>query len=219
MDEMVEPATIFIVEDHEMLAETLALALSAKGFECATADLSGGESLKDQVARARPAVALLDLDLGDIDGIDVVPILTAARARVVVLTGCRDEPRIAAALALGACGAINKAQPFEQLLQAVVTAVEGRQIMRVDELEKLTAVGRARLRSERELRARMAQLTARELEVLHFMYEGKSVKQIADELVVSLATVRSHIRAILTKLGVNSQLSAVAQTRGLVAPK
>lgn len=214
-----DPGTIFIVEDHEMLAQTLALALGAKGFECATADLGGPERIFEQAARIRPGVVLLDLDLGESDGLDVITGLRASGARVLVLTGCKNESRIAAALALGASGWVNKAQAFEQLLDAVQAAVDDRPLLRMDELEKLTTVGRARLESERDLKGRVARLTAREREVLVAMSEGKSVRQIADELIVSLATVRSHIRAILTKLGVSTQLAAVARTRQLVAPK
>lgn len=211
--------TIFIVEDHEMLAQTLALALSAKGFDCTIADLSGSPALHEQAQRTRPEVALLDLDLGDTDGLDVVKALRSTGARVLVLTGSRDEARIAAALALGATGSVSKAQPFEQLLDAVETAIHDRPLLRIDELERITAAGRARLECDRDLKGRMSRLTAREREVLFFMSEGYSVKQIADELVVSLATVRTHIRAILTKLGVKTQLAAVALTRSPVAPK
>ena len=76
-------------------------------------------------------------------------------------------------------------------------------------------LGRAALVAERDVKQRLASLTLREREVLAALEEGKNAEGIAQQFVVSVGTVRSHIRAVLTKLGVTSQLAAVAKVRDL----
>ena len=72
--------SILIVEDHELLAQALALGLRGTGFACAIADLTGAESVIAQTVRLRPALVLLDLDLGSSDGLELVPCLNATGA-------------------------------------------------------------------------------------------------------------------------------------------
>lgn len=210
--------SILVVEDHEMLAQTLALALSARGFDCTVAQLTSPETVLDQAARLRPALVLLDLNLDERDGRDLIPRLRAIGARVLVVTGCTDLSRIAAALALGASGWVSKAQPFEHLLDAAESVLRNRPLLGDAEYEELMQLGRARLEAEREVKQGMAQLTVREREVLWALSEGESAGDIAKAFVVSIGTVRSHIQGILGKLGVSSQLAAVARARLLLTP-
>jgi two-component system nitrate/nitrite response regulator NarL len=209
---------ILIVEDHEMLAEALVLALSDRGFDCAVAQLTSAVTVLEQAAQLRPALVLLDLNLDDADGRDLIPGLRATGARVLLVTACTDESRIASALALGASGWVNKAQPFERLLDAAESVMRNRPLLGDARYEELIQMGRARLEAEREVKQRMAQLTVRERQVLWALSEGEGAEQIARAFFVSIGTVRSHIQGILGKLGVSSQLAAVARARLLLAP-
>lgn len=206
---------VLIVEDHAMLAEALALSLSARGYDCSVARLDGPESVLSQAASQRPALVLLDLDLGNTDGLDLLPGLRARGAEVLVVTGYADEPHLAACLALGAVGWVSKTQPFERLLEAAELALRGRSMVGAARHDELMDLGRAALVAERDVKQRLASLTLREREVLAALEEGKNAEGIAQQFVVSVGTVRSHIRAVLTKLGVTSQLAAVAKVRDL----
>lgn len=204
---------ILIVEDHFLLAQTLSLGLTSKGLTAYVAHLGRPEGPLEQAAELRPELVLLDLDLAGCDGLDLVPGLRALGARVLVVTGERELSRLAAAVALGALGWVSKDEPFERLLDDVERALGGRPLLGAAGLEELAATGRARLAEDRELRLRMARLTAREQEVLSALASGRSARDIAEQLVVSIGTVRTHIRQILLKLEVSTQLAAVALSR------
>jgi DNA-binding NarL/FixJ family response regulator len=206
---------ILIVEDHTMLAEALALGLttSSGALECTIADLSSPRSVVDQARELKPNLVLLDLDLGRADGLDLVRGLRSSGARVLLVTGCHDEARLAAALSLGSEGWINKGERFELLIDKVLVALSGRPLLPARRQADLKTIGREHLDHLRSGRERLGRLTAREREVLAALERGKSAEEIRTELYVSLATVRSHIRSILTKLEVTSQLAAVAVAR------
>jgi DNA-binding NarL/FixJ family response regulator len=211
-------ASILVVEDHELLAQTLALALSQRGFDCAAAQLTGPVGVLQQARRLRPALVLLDLTLDGSDGLDLIPGLRALGAKVLVVTGCTEDARVAAALSLGASGWVAKAQPFERLLEAAEAVIRDRPLLADARHEELVRLGSAWLEDEHEVRERMARLTCREREVLWALSEGESAQQIAQALTLSIGTVRSHIQAILGKLGVGSQLAAVARARLVLTP-
>jgi DNA-binding NarL/FixJ family response regulator len=113
---------------------------------------------------------------------------------------------------------VSKAQPFEHLLDAAESVLRNRPLLGDAEYEELMQLGRVRLEAEREVKQGMAQLTVREREVLWALSEGESAGDIAKAFVVSIGTVRSHIQGILGKLGVSSQLAAVARARLLLTP-
>lgn len=209
---------ILIVDDHAMMAQTLAMSLAARGFQCEIAGLSSAERIREEAAQFGADLVLLDLHLGSIDSLDLIPALRGTGAQVLVVSGSSDEPKLAAALALGTLGWVRKSEPFEQLLEAVVEALHGRTIFSSARHHELAAQGRERLIAERDTRARVSRLTPRERQVLVALSDGRSVQEIAEQQYVSVATVRSHVQAILTKLGVSNQLAAVALARQYVIP-
>jgi DNA-binding NarL/FixJ family response regulator len=162
---------------------------------------------------------VLDLDLGHdasghrVDGTDLVAGLRARRWKVLVVTGSLDESRIAAAIAAGAIGSVPKWRPFEVLLQTVTTAAGGQPVMTRAEHQEWLERHRLHLAKEREVTRRLARLSPREREVLELLAEGMRAAAIAVHFVVSMPTVRTHIRSILSKLQVGSQLEAVALLR------
>jgi len=201
-----------LVDDHQLLAQSLALALGFEGIECTVADLSDRTALVREVVDGPPAVVLLDLDLGDPigDGGELVAPFVAAGCRVLVVSGSTDVEQVCRALEAGAVGVIGKDSPFERLLEAALAVARGEQVLTGDERRAVLDQAR-RLRSEREQAlAPFERLSAREDEVLRALASGHSVGHIATSWFVSEATVRSQVRAILTKLGVSSQLEAVA---------
>ena len=206
-----ESVTVLIVEDHALLAETLVIALGAEGCRARVAGLISPALLLQQVRTLRPDVVLLDLDLGALgDGIDLVQPLTALGARVLVVSGTNDRIRLAETVERGAVGFLSKRVPFEQLLATVLDVVAQRPVLGTARRYELMA----ELRSARAARGKdlapFKSLTAREQAVLAGLAQGKRAETIAAAAFLSEATVRSQIRSVLAKLGVNSQLEAVA---------
>ena len=219
---MGNPVDVFIVDDHDLLAQSLALSLEMEGIRVARAR---GDTAEDtlRIARdARPTVVLLDLDLGPPlgNGRDLIAPLRELGARVVMLTGVTDPVRLAECVEAGADGLAGKTQSFDAVLEVVRRALGGEELMPADERQaRLAELGSAR----REVADRMAPfagLTDREGAVLGLMMAGRKAETMAAELYVSLPTVRSHIRAVLQKLGVSNQLAAVvlAERAGWLPP-
>ena len=144
------------------------------------------------------------------DGTQLVRPFTQAGARVLIVSGVTDRCHLAAAVEQGAVGCVSKSQPFDVLLEAVLSVVRGEQVLRPDERHKMVSDLRCRREHDRALRAPYDRLTHREQQVLHALGQGLSVRHIAESWVLSEATVRTQVRGVLMKLGVTSQLEAVA---------
>ena len=156
-------------------------------------------------------LVLLDLDLGEHgDSTPLVAELTAAGVRVVVVSGTEDIARIVRVLDEGAYAFCPKTIGFDALTARIVTALHS-DVPLDDELRRRLGVELARRDAERRARCdRFDRLTEREQTTLRELSRGLSVRDIARTWVVSEATVRTHVRGVLTKLDVTSQLAAVA---------
>jgi DNA-binding NarL/FixJ family response regulator len=216
-------SAVLIVDDHELVATSLMLSLRSQGLAAHHCASSGGEAgVLAASAELPPGLVLLDLDLGRddagrrIDGVRLVAPLRAAGWRVVILSGSADHARIGAGLAEGAMAWVPKNAPFPALLAAVRDAMDGREVMPPARREQFIELHRRRSGEQDELRAKLERLTPREREVLALLANGQRAQAVADQFVVSLATVRTQIRAVLTKLEVGSQLEAVALYRKVV---
>ena len=211
--------TVLIIDDHALVSTTLAMALESRGILAHCGEASSVEAVRRAAGHLTPGVALVDVDLGVApdgrmrDGVDLVPVLVDLGWRVVMLTGSARVPDIAAAIAAGAIGWLHKKAPFGDLLASVVAAVAGERLLSDEERLRLVRLHYGEKAQALIRRAGFDQLTAREREVLDGLVAGKRAAAIAEESVVSLATVRTQIRSILAKLGVSSQLEAVALQR------
>lgn len=204
-------ASVLIVDDHELLAATLRLALRAAGLDAETLPPAPLPAIFDAVLERRPDLLLLDLELGGHgDTTPLIAPLTDLGVRVVVLTGLDDRLRIAAALEGGAAGRLSKSDGLDKVLNAVSQALATAGPLDAEEHVRLLD----ELRRARRLRSRtlepFARLTEREQQTLRALAAGRAVREIADDWVVSETTIRSHVRTILAKLGAHSQLAAVA---------
>ena len=206
---------LIMIEDHELLAQSLQAALSAENIEVVRVWSDDREKLLSEALVAAPGLLLLDFDLGPNIGtaLGLIAPLKAGGFDVVMLTGVTDRLVLAECLEEGAIGIIDKSVSFDDLLDRVHTALdEGALMSRHEREELLSRLRLSRAAREREMRA-FHELTTREREVLGALMQGKSADTIAEESVVSVATIRTQIRSILAKLGVNSQLAAVARAQ------
>jgi two-component system nitrate/nitrite response regulator NarL len=212
-----EPRTLraLLVEDHQLLAQSVSLALGMEGVACVVAGpehLSTRDALFALAVEARPDVVLLDLDLGDLgDGSRLVGPLMDLGCRVLVVSASQDQEQICRALENGAVGVVAKSLPFERLLSTALAAARGEEVLSPADRCNMLAVGRAERARRTAAVAPFERLSQKEAQVLSALTTGKSVASIADQCFVSEATVRSQVRGVLTKLGVSSQLEAVAQ--------
>jgi DNA-binding NarL/FixJ family response regulator len=206
---------VLLVDDHALLAQSLSLALRAGGVEVVRSASLAHEGILRDARESGPHVVLLDLDLGEERGtsLPIIPALVEIGTRVVMMTGVTDEVRLAECVEAGAVGIIDKSQPFEELLAAVHRVVTHGELLDRHQRQELLAALRQHRVADRERLEMFARLTPREAEVLAALMDGKSAEQIAKQTYVSITTVRTHIRSTLSKLGVNSQLAAVALAR------
>jgi DNA-binding NarL/FixJ family response regulator len=202
---------VLIVDDHALLAQALVIALNAEGCPARVAELIDRVTLLADVRANRPGVVLLDLALGALgDGVDLVQPLTELGARVLVVSGTTDRLRLAETVEKGAVGFLSKTVPFERLLSTVLDVVAQRSVLSTARRYELMAdLRRARAARNKDLTP-FRTLTPKERAVLAALAQGQRAETIAAASVVSTATVRSQIRSVLAKLGVNSQLEAVA---------
>jgi DNA-binding NarL/FixJ family response regulator len=211
------PATsVLIVDDHALVGVTLAQRLLGDGLEASYCAAHTTEKILAEAAEMRPGLALLDLDLGHdregnrIDGACLIAPLQAAGWRVLVLSGSVDAARIGAALDAGALAWVPKRAPFPALLRTLLDTAAGHEAMPAARRQRFIEVHRARVAETRRLTERLDRLTQRERAVLAELARGHRAQAIAELYVVSLETVRTQIKSILTKLDVGSQLEAVA---------
>ena len=203
--------TVGIVDDHQLLAESLAAALSQLGFCVASLrPLSGDEVI--QFARWHELdVVLLDLHLDGLGtSLGLIPQLQGVGCKVVVLTGETHRPALGECIEAGAEAVVTKTVSFDELTRRVTRILDGPcDVVHADREELLASLRLDRAEQQRRLE-RFYRLSSKEREVLSDLCCGIGAQEIAATRHLSTATVRSHIRSILLKLDVNSQLAAVA---------
>lgn len=209
------PRQLLIVEDHELLADTMALVLRQQGFDVHTASGPSSDAVVEIARRLVPVLVLLDLELGPPlgSGMDIIRPLVGAGAQVLMVTGAADRARLGECIDAGAIGVVSKAAGLPHLVECVRRAFEGHDVLADGERQVFLSAARARRRADGERLAPFDSLSPREQAVLARLVAGDSAETIAEGAFVSVATVRTQIRAILQKLRVKSQLAAVALAR------
>ena len=202
---------VVVVDDHELLAHSAAYALRAHRIDARVVDVSTIDGIEADVRRVGADIALLDLHLGGLGlSTPLVARLSAAGIDVVILTGETNRAAWGACIEAGAVALVEKRCSFDELVDRLRRIIGGDAAMAAFERIALLDELNARRRDEHARLEQFARLTGREEEILERLTEGLSADEIAAASYLWVATVRSHIRAILQKLGVNSQLAAVA---------
>jgi DNA-binding NarL/FixJ family response regulator len=201
--------TVSIVDDEADLREHIGGYLQAAGgFSCKSVYATAEEAL-EHLPQDQPDVVLMDINLGGMDGIECVRRLKARmpEAQVLMLTVFEDTDKIFRALAAGASGYLLKRMSPPKLLEAIREVREGGSPMSASIARKVVQSFRTAPAHGDET----MDLSQREREVLNGLAEGLAYKQIADQLAVSIHTVRNYIRRIYEKLHVRSRTEAVAK--------
>jgi DNA-binding NarL/FixJ family response regulator len=203
---------VLVVDDHRLVAIGLQLALSARSWEVQVWTEPSGTSVLEMARSFRPACVLLDVNLGEGmgSGLDLVAPLCELGCRVVMLTAETDWRVLAMAVEAGADGWVCKSAYVDEVVLAVEDVLGGRPLIGCGKRAQLMEDLRLWRADLHHAMSPFERLTTREREVLAAMVEGLTAEDIATMQIVALTTVRSQIRAILQKLGVHSQLAAVA---------
>jgi DNA-binding NarL/FixJ family response regulator len=206
------PIRLLLVDDHAAFRVPLALILEREPdlFVVAqTGSLAEARTLLPEFA-GQLDVALVDLQLSDGNGVELVRDLRAVNPEVhtIVLTADTDKRHHAQAVEAGAAGIITKsAQPFE-VIDTIRRVHAGELALPAREMIELLRLAGEERQREQASRATLAQLTPREREVLAALAEGLDNKAIAERLFISPDTARTHVVKVLAKLGVESRLQA-----------
>jgi DNA-binding NarL/FixJ family response regulator len=212
---------VLLVDDQELLRSGFRMILEAAGDIQVVGEAADGGEGAEAARRTRPDVVLMDVRMGDVDGIEATRRIVAADAgRVVVLTTFDLDEYVYAALRAGASGFLLKDTRPADLVAAVRVVAAGDALLapRITRrlLERFGTDLAPAPRDDAALRA----LTEREREVLRLLAAGRSNLEIAEALVLTEATVKTHVSNVLRKLGVRDRVQAVvwAYEHGVVRP-
>ncbi|ARF75351.1 DNA-binding response regulator [Kitasatospora albolonga] len=198
--------TLVLVDDHPVVRDGLrGMFTAAPGFEV-LGEASNGVDALDAVERLDPDVVLMDLRMPGGGGVAAITELTrrGSRARVLVLTTYDTDSDTLPAIEAGATGYLLKDAPREELFAAVRAAADGRSVL------SPAVASRLMTRVRTPATPADAALSAREREVLVLVARGTTNREIAAELFISEATVKTHLTHIFAKLGTKDRAAAVA---------
>ncbi len=209
---MSDPIRVLIADDQALVREGLMTLLQATPGIEPVADAADGAEAIGLAARHRPDVILMDLRMPNVDGVQATREIRAAQpdTEIVVLTTHADEASILDALRAGARGYLTKDAGIEEIARAVHAAAAHQSLLDpVVQAKLLEAVGAAVPAPAPTPRQLPDELTPREAEVLSLIARGLSNREIAGHLVVSEATVKTHVNHVFAKIGARDRAQAV----------
>jgi len=212
------PIRVLLADDHAVVRQGIRQFLEASGEIVVLAEAGDGEQALRLVREHRPDVAVLDIQMPRLSGIDVARTIRTERlpVGVLILTAYDDEPYIRAVLQAGANGYVLKTADADDIVDAVRSVNEGKSVLDPSIARRLMS----QLARSQDGLLEVEALTERELDVLRLTARGYTNKAIGAQLSISDRTVQGHLAKIYGKLHAASRTEAVmrAVTRGLIPP-
>jgi DNA-binding NarL/FixJ family response regulator len=214
---------VVIADDQTLVRGGFRMILGAAGIPVVAEAADGGQAVA-AVLKHRPDVVLMDIRMPEMDGLEATRRILAASAgrdcRIIILTTFDLDQYVYAALSAGASGFLLKDVTPEQLVAAVRLVRSGDALLAPSITRRLVERFAPRADAPAGVPANLSELTPRELEVLLMLARGLSNAELAAELTLSEATVKTHVTRILTKLRLRDRVQAVvlAYETGLVGP-
>jgi DNA-binding NarL/FixJ family response regulator len=215
---------VLLADDQALVRAGLRKIVDTEDDMTVVAEAADGLEAVDAARASRPDVAVVDIRMPRLDGIEATRRIVAALGadvRVLMLTTFGLDEYVFEALRAGASGFMLKDAPAEELLDAIRVVAGGAALLAPAVTQSvIEEFARRSPGTPAEASARLEELTDREREVLVLLTRGRSNSEIAADLVVSEATVKTHVAHVLMKLGVRDRVQAViyAYETGLVSP-
>ncbi|MEK4027122.1 MULTISPECIES: response regulator transcription factor [Bacillaceae] len=197
---------VLLVDDHEMVRIGVSAYLMAQPDIQVEAEAEDGEKAVTAALELKPDIILMDLVMPKMDGIEATKRITEKwpEAKIIIVTSFLDDEKVYPALEAGAVSYILKTSKASVIADAIRKTYSGEPVLEPEVTGKMMK----RMRQGQKMPLH-EELTERELEVLLLIAQGKSNQEIADELYISLKTVKTHVSNILSKLEVNDRTQAV----------
>ena len=213
------PVRVLLVDDQSLFREALATLLGVRADIDVVGEAGNGDEALAQVARLRPDVVLMDLRMPVLDGIAATRRLRVEQpgVRVIALTTFDDDEDVFAALRAGAVGYLLKDVSSARLVEAVLAAARGESVLQPSVAAKVVArfaelpAGDAPPRPQ----PLVMPLSARELDVLRLLADGRTNREIATELFLAEGTVKNHVTNVLAKLNARDRTQAALRAHAL----
>jgi DNA-binding NarL/FixJ family response regulator len=219
---MTERVRVMLVDDDQIVRSGLGAILSSDDSIDVVDEADNGRLAVQRARHRRPDVVLMDVRMPDLDGIAATAELLKATptTKVIILTTFEIDEYILGALRAGASGFLLKRSSPEQLIAAIHTVADGDALLSPSVTRRLIERVAAHPTLSREPDPRLAELTAREREVLELVAQGLSNAEIAEALTLERTTIKSHVQRILAKLGARNRVEIViiAYEWGLMTP-
>jgi DNA-binding NarL/FixJ family response regulator len=214
-----EPITVLIVDDQPMVRRGLQAFLECEEDICVVGEATDGREAIQKVQELLPDVVLMDLVMKDMDGISATRAITqvSPNCRVLVLTNYDEDEKVYHSIKAGAMGYLLKDVPAEDLLRAIRSIAHGEFHLHPRIARKVLD----ELIPDRNGNTDLTRLTSRENEVLKLVAKGRTNKEIAVLLTISVKTVKAHVGNILSKLHMIDRTQAMqyAIKQGLILPE
>ena len=218
------PVRVLVVDDQELVRTGFCVILEATDGITVVAEAANGAEAVQAAAEHKPDVILMDVRMPEMDGLEATRLITGGDRvgppRVVMLTTFDFDDYVYEALRSGASGFLLKDAPRHDLIAAIKVAAAGNALLAPSVTMRLIDAFARRPPETLPAPSRLASLTARERDILLRLARGLTNAEIAADLVVSEATVKSHVGNLLAKLGLRDRVQAVilAYETGIVRP-
>jgi DNA-binding NarL/FixJ family response regulator len=213
---------VLVVDDQALVRAGFRMVLETEGDIEVVGEAGDGHEAVSEADRLQPDLVLMDVRMPELDGIAATRKLIEAQSaiKVVMLTTFDLDEYVYEALRAGASGFLLKDVPPEQLVEGVRAVARGDAMLAPAVTRRFIETFVHRLDEPQSVTVELDELTPRELDVLQLIARGLSNAEIAAELVVTEATVKTHVAHVLTKLGLRDRVQAVvlAYESGLVQP-
>ena len=197
---------VLFVDDHEMVRIGVSSYLSAQSDIEVVGEADNGKTAIEMALELRPDIILMDLVMDEMDGIEATKHIVEAwpEAKIIIVTSFLDDEKVYPALQAGATSYMLKTSKASEIAEAVRSTFNGQIVLEPEVTDKMMM----KMREKPKILLH-DELTAREMEILLLMAEGKSNQEIADVLFIAIKTVKTHVRNILSKLQVQDRTQAV----------
>ena len=215
---------VLLADDQALLRAAFKVLLASDNEMDVVGEAADGEEAVRQVRLLRPDLVLMDIRMPQVDGLEATRLIAQdpelAATRVLVLTTFELDDYVFEAIRVGASGFLLKDCEPSELLQAVRVVAKGEALLAPSVTRKLITAFAAQPRKAPVSPAALADLTGREREVMALVAAGRTNEEIADELVITSATAKTHVSRAMAKLGARdrAQLVVIAYETGLVSP-